>query len=48
MELSVAYYLSKKIYLLHPISESHPHYEEIIAFNSIVLDGDLNKIDLKN
>lgn len=44
MELSVAYYLGKKIFLLHPITEDHPHFEEIVALGSIVLDGDLDKI----
>jgi len=45
MELSVAFYLGKKIYFLHPINESHPHYEEVIGLDSINLNGDLSKIN---
>jgi len=44
MEISVAFYLNKKIYFLFPILEDHPHYEEIIGLGSIILNGDLNKI----
>ena len=41
MELSVAFYLEKKIYFLNPIGEDHPHYEEIIGLKPTVLNGDL-------
>ena len=44
MELSVAFYLNKKIYFLNEITEKHPHYEEVIGLDSITLDGDLSKI----
>jgi len=44
MELSVAYYLGKKIFLLHAVQENHPHYEETIGLEAIVLGGDLDKI----
>lgn len=44
MELSIAYYLGKKIYLLNPISEDHPHYEEIAKLGSEVLNGSLDGI----
>jgi len=42
MELSVAFFLQKKIFLLNPIDEDHPHYEELIAVDSVVLHGDLD------
>jgi len=45
MELSIALYLGKKIYFLHPIDDEHPHFEELIGVNSIVLNGDLDKIE---
>ncbi len=45
MELSVAFYLNKKIFLLNPIKEDHPHYEELIGMNSIILNGDLDRIE---
>jgi len=45
MELSVAFYLGKKIYLLNPIGENHPYFEELISIKSTVLEGDLDKIE---
>ncbi|MFA6047333.1 MAG: hypothetical protein WCV59_02180 [Parcubacteria group bacterium] len=45
MELLIAFYLGKKIFLLNPIDEKHPHYEELIAFDHIVLDADLDRIN---
>lgn len=44
MEISVAFFLGKEIYLLNPIDEEHPHFEELAGINSIVLHGKLNKI----
>jgi len=44
MEISVAFYLGKKIFILNPIQEDLPHYEEIVGLNSIILNGDLTKI----
>ena len=45
MELSVAFFLNKKIFLLHPINEEHPHFEELIGMKSIVLNGDLDNLE---
>jgi hypothetical protein len=45
MELSVAFYLGKRMFLLNPIQEDHPHYEELIRMNFIILDGDLSKVE---
>ncbi len=44
MELSVAFYLGKKIFLKNPFENNHPHYEEIIGLNSIILNNDLNEV----
>jgi hypothetical protein len=44
MELSVAFYLGKKIFFMNSLEENHPYYEELIAMNSIILDGDLSKV----
>lgn len=44
MELSVAFYLGKKIFFLNPIKENHPHYEELIGMNAIVLNGKLDGV----
>ena len=37
MELSVAFFLDKKIFLLNPITEDHPHFEEVIAMKITIL-----------
>lgn len=44
MELSVAFFLGKKIFLLHQINEDHPHFEELIGMKTVVLNGDLDSI----
>ena len=44
IELSVAFYLGKKIFLLNPIEVNHPHYDEIVGINPIILNGDLDKL----
>lgn len=44
MELSVAFYLGKRIYFLYPVNENHPHYEEIAGLGYVNLDGDLSNL----
>ncbi len=44
MELSVAFFLDKKIFLLHPIGKEHPYYEELAGINLTVLNGNLDAI----
>ena len=44
MELSIAFFLGKQIFLLHPIDENHPHFEEVICMKSVVCNGDLDNI----
>ena len=43
MEVAVAFFLGKKIFMLNPIDEAHPHYEELVGIKSIVLEGDVDK-----
>jgi|SRR3990167_2822748 len=43
MEMGLALFLNKKIYLLNPIPNIESQ-EEILGINPIVLDGDLTKI----
>ena len=45
MELSVAFFLDKKIFFLYPIDEKHPHFEELTGIEKIILHGDLDKIN---
>jgi hypothetical protein len=44
MELSVAFFLNKKIFLLYPFNEKHPHFEELTGIESIILNGNLDNI----
>lgn len=43
LEIGVAFFLRKKIFLLNPIPEI-PSREEILGMKPIVINGDLNKI----
>jgi len=45
MELSVAFFLGKKIFLLNPIDENHPHFEELSGMELVVLAGDLDNLE---
>lgn len=47
MEMTVAFYLQKPIYIFHPISEDLPIKEEIYGMQPVFLKGDLERIPLK-
>jgi len=44
LEMAIAYYLKKKIYLWKNPSKDLPYYEEILAMKPTIIDGDLEKI----
>lgn len=44
MEIGLAFYLHKKIYILNPITENASHKEELLAFDVQFIHGDVNKI----
>jgi hypothetical protein len=44
MEMGLAFHLNKPIYVLYPVAEESPAYEEVMGMGSIILDGDLTKI----
>jgi diphthamide synthase subunit DPH2 len=44
LEMGVAFYLEKKIYLWEPASENLPYLEEIVSMEPIILNKDLEKI----
>ena len=45
LEMGFAYVLGKRIYVLNPLPEELPiFYQELVAMQPIVLDGDLTKI----
>ncbi len=47
MEIGFAHVLNKKIFLLNPIPEIPFYKSEIEAVKPIILNGDLEKIDIK-
>ena len=44
MEMGLAFYLNKPIYVLNPVGKGMPFYEEVLGMDSIILNGDLGKI----
>jgi len=48
MEITIAYYLNKKVFILNEISSDNPVYDEILAIEAIVLSGDISKISLRD
>jgi hypothetical protein len=44
LEMGIAYFLGKKIFLLNPIPRSYL-WEEVKAMQPVVLNGDLEKIN---
>lgn len=46
MEMGLAFYLKKSIFVLNSITNDMPLYEEVIGMGSIILDGDLAKVDI--
>ena len=45
MEIAVAYYLKKKIYLLLPVSYKLPYKEEILGMRPIIIQENLSLLD---
>lgn len=46
MEMALAYYLKKPIFILNDINKDHNVYEEVFGMGCVLLDGDLGKIKL--
>ena len=46
VEMGLAFYLNKPIYVLYKVDKEMPAYEEVFGLESIVIDGDLSKIKL--
>ncbi|MDP3901107.1 MAG: hypothetical protein Q8Q38_02095 [bacterium] len=44
MEMAIAFHYKKPIYVLNPVSESSPLYEEILGMGPVFLKGNLNTI----
>ncbi len=46
MEMTVAYYLGKKIFIFNDISSENSVYDEIVAMGVTMLGGDISKISM--
>ena len=44
MEIAIAFYLNKKIFLWKEPSKDLPYYEEIMAMKPIIIGGDVKKV----
>lgn len=44
IEIGLAYYLKKKIYVLHPVSSTLSYKVEILGMKPVILEGDVCKI----
>ncbi len=45
MEIGIAFYLGKRIFLLNPIPAGMAYTEELLVINPVVLDGDLHNLE---
>jgi hypothetical protein len=46
MEIALAYWLKKPIFILNPVPETARTYEEIVGVGAIIIDNDIGKIKL--
>ncbi len=46
MEITLAYYLNKTIFVLHDVSPENPVYEEVMGIGVISLHGDISNIKM--
>ena len=44
IEMAVAYYLKKPIFVLNPVTDENAAYEEVVGMNCRVISGDLKQI----
>ncbi|MBA4319816.1 MAG: hypothetical protein C0412_15565 [Flavobacterium sp.] len=44
MEMGLAFYLKKPIFLLNPLAKKSPLYEEVMGLRPVILNGDLSKL----
>lgn len=46
IEMGLAFYLKKPIFVLNDVTSEMPTYEEVFGLQSVILHGDLQKINL--
>ncbi len=44
MEMAIAYFLGKPIYLVNDVGSDHPAYEEIVGMGVVMLHGDVSNL----
>ena len=45
LEMGLAFYLKKPIYILNTVNQDMPNYEEVIGMQPVFINNDLTKID---
>ena len=46
MEMAIAYFLNKKIYVLNAMSKKLSIYEEVMGLSPTILNGDITKVSI--
>ncbi len=46
MEIALAYWLKKPIFVLNPVSPDSRTYEEVVGVKAVILDGNIDKVVL--
>lgn len=46
MEMGLAFYLKKPIFVLNAVHEDMPLYEEVLGVNAVILDGNFDRIKI--
>lgn len=44
IEMAIAHYLKKKIFIMNPVSNALSYYEEVLGLNPTFINGDFSKI----
>lgn len=44
MEMALAFHLKKPIYILNPVSETLPHYSEVMGMLPVFLGGNIHQL----
>lgn len=44
MEMAIAFFQRKPIYVLNEVDKLHPNWEEVMGMGSVILESDLSKI----
>lgn len=48
LEMGLAFYLKKLIFILNPVDKSQPNYEEVYGMAPVFLNGDISKLRIES